>query len=200
MSAQEVRLLLSALDSRERLIAGLALLAGMRPGEIFGLTWGKLEAEYADIRQRVYRGAIDSAKSARSSRRAALPAGLLAAIHQWRSLSVDTGSEAWVFPSERMTPLSKDNCWHRNSLPRLKPVGLDWANFQVMRRTHSSLLKALDVDVHIRADQMGHAADINENVYSKVEFAKRKAAVDLLENSLLDSNGLNPLRVQLQVV
>jgi len=37
---------------------------------------------------------------------------------------------------------------------------------------------------------MGHAADLNENVYSKVEFAKRKAAVNLLEKSLTDSIGL----------
>ena len=127
--------MVSALDLRERLIAGLALLAGMRPGEIFGLKWARMEGEYADIRQRVYRGEVGSPKSVRSSRWAALPAGLLAAIDKWRSLSADTSPEAWVFPSERMTPLSKDNCWRRNFLPRLKPVGLDWANFQVMRRT-----------------------------------------------------------------
>jgi integrase len=192
MNTEQVRLLLFAVDTRERLIAGLAILGGMRPGEIFGLKWGRLEAEYADIRQRVYRGDVDSPKSARSTRWAALPARLLASVDEWRSFSRDTSPEAWVFPSENLsTPMSKDNCWRRNFLPKLKPVGLDWANFQVMRRTHSSLLKGLDVDVHIRADQMGHAADINENVYSKVEFAKRKEAVNLLEKSLVDSNGLN---------
>jgi hypothetical protein len=36
MTVEEVRLLFSVLDVRERLIAGLALLAGMRPGAIFG--------------------------------------------------------------------------------------------------------------------------------------------------------------------
>jgi len=40
---------------------------------------------------------------------------------------------------------------------------------------------------------MRHAADINENVYSRVEFAKRKAAVNLLEKSLTDSIGLKVL-------
>jgi integrase len=40
----------SILHVRERLIAKLALLAGMRPGEIFGLTWERMEADYADIR------------------------------------------------------------------------------------------------------------------------------------------------------
>ena len=90
-----------------------------------------MEAEYADIRQRVYRGDVDSPKSARSSRWAALPAGLLASVDEWRSLSRDTGPEAWVFPPENLsTPMSKDNCWRRNFLPKLKRVSLAWANFR----------------------------------------------------------------------
>jgi hypothetical protein len=52
----------------------------------------------------------------------------------------------------------------------------------------------------IRADKTGHAADINEKVYSRVEFCKRKAAVNLLEKSLVDSNGLNPGSGGFQVV
>lgn len=63
MTIEEVRTLFGVLDTRERLIARLAILAGMRPGEIFALTWKRLEAEYADIRQRVYRGEIDSPKT-----------------------------------------------------------------------------------------------------------------------------------------
>ena len=35
MTLDQVRQLLSVLDVRERVIAGLAVLAGMRPGEIF---------------------------------------------------------------------------------------------------------------------------------------------------------------------
>ena len=55
MTIKEVQICFGALDQRERLIAKLAILAGMRPGEIFALTWGRLTATYADIRQRVYR-------------------------------------------------------------------------------------------------------------------------------------------------
>ena len=36
---KEVKLLFSVLESRERLIAMLAVIAGMRPGEIFALQW-----------------------------------------------------------------------------------------------------------------------------------------------------------------
>jgi integrase len=185
MTLEEVRLLFSVLDVRERLIARLALLAGMRPGEIFGLKWQRMEADYADIRQRVYRGDVDSPKSAKSVRHAALSDGLLVSIDEWRALSIDTGADAWVFPSERLTtPLAVDNCWRRGFAPKLKPLGLGWVNFQVMRRTHSSLLKELDVDPHVRAEQMGHTVDVNENVYTITSLKRRKDAVNALEKAI----------------
>ena len=80
----------------------------MRPGEIFGLKWLRLEADYADIRQRVYRGDVDSPKSVRSVRYAALSDGLLISIDEWRAVSLDTSADAWVFPSEKLTtPVGK---------------------------------------------------------------------------------------------
>ena len=97
----------------------------------------------------------------------------------------DTSVDAWVFPSEKLTtPLTKDTCWRRGFLPKLKPVGLAWANFQVMRRTHSSLLKELDVDPHVRAEQMGHTIDVNENVYTVMSIRRRKEAVNALEKAI----------------
>jgi integrase len=102
---KEVQLCFGALDQRERLIAKLAILAGMRPGEIFALTWGRLTATHADIRQRVYRRKIDTPKTDNSTRQAALSEGLAGGIESWRMMAVETRDDAWVFPSERMTPL-----------------------------------------------------------------------------------------------
>jgi integrase len=185
MTIEEVRTVFGVLDLRERLIARLAILAGMRPGEIFALKWQRLEAQYADIRQRVYRGDIDSPKSTYSVRWAALSDGLLSAVEEWRSLAIDPSPDAWVFPSEKLsTPIRKDNCWRRGFLPRLKPLGLAWVNFQVMRRTHSCLLKELDVDPQVRAEQMGHTVDVNENVYTRTSLERRLQAVNKLESAL----------------
>lgn len=61
----------------------LAILAGMRPGEILALTWGEMKSTYANIRQRVYRGVIDSPKTEQSFRKAALSEGLLHEIEEW---------------------------------------------------------------------------------------------------------------------
>ena len=78
----------------------------MRPGEIFALTWERLEAEYADIRQRVYRDDFDSPKSSYSVRWAALSDGLLSAIREWREAAVDPSPTAWVFLRRSLRPRS----------------------------------------------------------------------------------------------
>jgi integrase len=186
MTIKEVQLCFGALEQRERLIAKLAILAGMRPGEIFALTWGRLTATYADIRQRVYRRKIDTPKTDNSYRKAALSAGVLAEIEAWRMVAVSTRDDAWVFPSERMTPLSKDNCWRRNMRPALAKLGLEWANFLVMRRTHSSLMKEMKADPKLVADQLGHTVDVNLNVYTQSPVESRLVIVNQLESLLVN--------------
>jgi len=184
MNLKEVQICFGALEKRERLIAKLAVIAGMRPGEIFALTWRRLTAAYADIRQRVYRGLIDTPKTDQSMRKAALSEGLLAEIESWRMMAVETSDDAWVFPSERMTPLSKDNCWRRSMYPALAKVGLGWVNFQVMRRTHATFMKALGIDAKLVADQLGHGLDVSQNVYTQSSVEIRQAALNQLERSL----------------
>jgi len=185
MTAAEVQACFRVLGPRERLIAKLAILAGMRPGEIFALTWGEMTSTYANIRQRVYRGVIDSPKTEQSFRKAALSEGLLREIEDWRKLAPSTAAHAWVFPSERMTPMAKENVWRRSIGPKLDKAGLDWVNFQVMRRTHASLMSDLGVEGKLVADQLGHSLDVNQNVYTQSAVSKRQIAVNRLENSLI---------------
>ena len=184
LTLEQVRLLLSVLDLRERVMAGLAILAGMRPGEIFALRRGDIENGYADIRRRVYQGKTDSPKTFHSIRWAGLGEGLSRWLREWLDDLPLNGADAWVFPSERGTPLRPDNCWKRHFLPHLKPVGLEWATFQVMRRTHATLLDELGVDPQVRADQMGHTVDVNQNQYTRSSLERRRSAVNRLEAAL----------------
>jgi integrase len=188
MNLEEVKKVLSVLECRERLVVKLAILSGMRPGEIFGLRWERLQGRYAEIRQRVYRGKVDTPKTTNSIRMVALTEGLLTDIEEWRGFALDGNPDAWVFPSEALsTPLSKDNCWRRRIGPKLKEAGLGWVTFQVMRRTHSSLMNDLKVDPKIVADQLGHTLNVNQNIYTQSAMERRKEAVDSLESALLNA-------------
>jgi integrase len=183
MTWDDVKLLFSTLESRELLICMLATTAGMRPGEIFGLKWKNIELDSINIEQRVYRGRLDSPKTGR--RIVATSDQLQSTMAQWREQSGNPGPEEWVFSSEsRKSPLAKDNCWHRMIKPKLKKVNLDWVNFQVMRRTHASLMRELDVDPKIVADQLGHSVDVNLNVYTKTALGLRKKALEAMESTI----------------
>ena len=157
----------------------------MRPGEIFAMTWGRLTETHAEIMQRVYRRKLDTPKTDNSTRHAALSVGLLADIEDWRSVAISSEDDAWVFPSERMTLLSKDNCWRRSMLPKPQAVGLGWCNFQVMRRTHATLMRQLKADPKLVADQPGHTVDVSLNVYAQSPVAGRLVIVNELESLLV---------------
>ena len=107
----------------------------------------------------------------------------MAEIEAWRRLAIDP--DGWVFPSEALTPLSKDNAWRRNFLPKLKTIGLEWCNFQVMRRTHATLMKTFGADGKLVADQLGHTLDVNQNIYTQTSVESRLPIVKELERRLL---------------
>ncbi len=187
LSLKEVKQIFDALNLRERLIVKLAVLAGMRPGEIFGLKRGRIDAGSVAIEQRVYRGIIDTPKTQKSKRLAALSSGLCRDLDAWLNRDPDGNPEDWVFPSEKLTtPLAKDNAMLRYIRPALKTIGFDWVDFHVLRRTHSSLMRELGVDPKVVADQQGHTLDVNLNVYTETSLESRIEAVEQLESAFVN--------------
>jgi len=164
-----------------------AVLAGMRPGEIFGLRRGHIEEDHVSVSQRVYRGDIDTPKTVKSVRKVALPEGLRQDLQTWLATSADTGPDGWLFPSEKVeTPLAKDNLWRRYVAPKLEKIGLGWVNFHVLRRSHSSLMRDRNVDPKLVADQQGHTLDVNLNVYTETSLERRIEAVQQLESAMIN--------------
>jgi integrase len=110
---------------------------------------------------------------------------LTTTLGQWIDTLRNRQPKAWLFPSEaQVTPLSRDNLWRRNLLPKLEEIGLEWATFQVMRRTFATLSKQVGVDAHTRSAQMGNTVDVNENEYAFSRLEDKLAAVRKLENTV----------------
>jgi len=186
MTGKEVGQYINALQFRESVIAHLAIFAGMRPGEILGLQREHLSEDCRSIviRQRLYRGDIDTPKTTSSRRTVAVPSKTADLLKEWMSL-VDGRKEAWVFASENPeTPMWRDNVWYRNMKPKLDPIGLGWASFQALRRTHASLGHEAGVDPKVAADQRGHGIGVALDVYTKAAIGKRAEAAEKLENSV----------------
>jgi integrase len=186
LSPEELLKMFSVLDLREQLITRLATCEGMRPGEVLALQVGDVEADAVWVRRRLYKGDIDTPKTKRSFRQVALSEGTKKLLDFWVARIGTSNPEAWLFPSENpSTPIWRDNVWRRNMLPRLKTVGLQWATFQVMRRTFATLSKQAGVDAHTRSAQMGNTVDVNENEYAVSTLESKVAAVRRLETTVI---------------
>ena len=159
----------------------------MRPGEIFGLRRGRVGECSVRIQERIYRGDVDTPKTVKSVRFAALSATVREDLDQWLSRDPDGRPDHWLFPSEKMSkPISKDNAVRRYIRPKLEAAGYGWVDFHVMRRTHSSLMRELGVDPKVVADQQGHTLDVNLNVYTETSLESRIDAVETLGSALIN--------------
>ena len=69
--------------------------------------------------------------------------------------------------------------------PRLATVGLDWATFQVLRRTNASLSRKAKIDDKVAADQRGHGLGVSLEVYSISDLEQKIEAVKRLESEVI---------------
>ena len=67
----------------------------------------------------------------------------------WRDMLLGQKPDSFLFPTERNTPPSRDNLWNRHMAPKLEKVGLEWARFQVLRRTNAQLARKASIDVKL---------------------------------------------------
>jgi hypothetical protein len=85
----------------------------------------------------------------------------------------------------RAAALSLDNLWRRYMLPKLEKIGLEWATFQVLRKTNASLSKKPGVDLKVAADQRGHGIGVSLDVYTASDMEQKRAALKKFEAAVL---------------
>jgi len=81
-------------------------------------------------------------------------------------------------------PTRARHAWRGLIAPRLKIVQLEWATFQIMRRTHASLSRQPGIGPKLVADQLGHGLGVNLDVYTVAALDKRQDAMEVLESAL----------------
>ncbi len=185
----EILQALNALGPRERIIFRMAVFDGMRPGEILAIRVENVQDHSVHIKERVYKGNLDTPKGRRGRRTdrvVALSPGTLTELKNWIASLADKNPRAFVFPSENhSTPVSRDNLWRREIGPKLREIGLEWATFQVLRRTNASLSRVAMIDDKVAADQRGHGLGVSLDVYAISDLRQKIDAVTRLESSVI---------------
>lgn len=196
MSGKEVEQALDAVQFREKVILQLAIFAGARPGELLAVQRKHVveDATVIEIYRRVYRGKFAEPKNG-LVRTIAVPPRSAALLNDWMEKAVENDPEAFVFAGETGQPLWRSSLLDDHVKAKLKPIGLGWVNFQVMRRTHASLGHEAKVDPKVAADQRGHGIGVAIDVYTRSTIKDRAAAAKRLEKSVLkDKSRVVPIR------
>jgi integrase len=187
LTEEEVMKYLEALSLREKLFTRLAIFEGLRPGEILALRWRSFDGEKIRVEERVYKRVFDTPKNGKV-REGAISDGTLSLIAEWAELAEDPSPGGFVFPSEKLTtPLSLDNVWRRHIFPKLEKIELEWATFQVLRKTNASLSKKAGVDPKVASDQRGHGLGVSMEVYTNSDLEQKRAALKKLEAAVFQT-------------
>ena len=100
-------------------------------------------------------------------------------------MAVHPEPDAYLFASERAKPVWRDTLLYEHIRPKLRPHGLEWVDFQVMRTTHASLGHRLKLDPKVTADQRGHGVGVAIEEYTKTSVKYRATAARRLEEEVL---------------
>lgn len=177
----------------------LALLCGLRRGELLGLMWDDLDLDHGTVavRRTLSRGKgntweMGQPKTASGRRSIALPASCVAALRKHRAgqnaerlrLGDVWEDHGFVFSNETGSPL------HVNSLVgRFKKLttaaGVPVIRFHDLRHTSATLLLAEGVHPKIVQERLGHAdITMTLNRYSHVTPGMQRQAADTLDAAM----------------
>jgi integrase len=185
-TAQAVSLL-TVLTPLARTMVGLAILSGLRRGELFALRWKDIDehARVLTVREAVYDGTFGTPKTDAGSRQIPLSESALQLVMEWKALVKSTNPEVLVFGTREGTPISPNNVLRRSIFPACDRLGLPHATWLTFRRTYSSWSHDKGVPGKVVAQLMGHSnVDTTLNVYTQVLDGSVRDAVEKIGGEL----------------
>ena len=156
---EQVTLLLTHLREPVRTMILLAVLTGLRVGEILALRWQDLDLENGELRvqQAIYRGHLGTPKTKNSKRTLPLPRVVVVALRALAQYPSALGAQGFVFATRKGTAFNDTNLLLREIKPAARKIGLPWVSWHAFRRTHCTLLQLAGGSPKDAQAQLGHA-------------------------------------------
>jgi len=170
-----------------RTLVGLALLTGLRRGELFALRWWDIDEpnRSLQVRAAVYEGVFDDPKTVASLRTIPLPNAALQLLAAWKGRARRTAAHELIFSTVSGKPISPNNVLRRWVWPACQAAELQRATWLTFRRTYSSWAHDKGVPAKVVAQIMGHTkVDTTMNVYTQVLDGAARLAADRVGSEL----------------
>jgi integrase len=188
---EEVENIISALVDHVhcQLIMSLAFFLGLRPGEIQGLRWEDIDAEWIHIRRAVARGVVGETKTKSSVASLPVIAPVRIPLNLWRQKSGNP-SEGWVFPNKTGSPLDLKSLVHRVIVPTLEAKNIEWKTLYAGRRGAATILTQLTGDALAAKELLRHKnLAVTTDKYVKAIPEALLKGIKLLEAAATNGDG-----------
>jgi integrase len=194
---EQVTRLLGVLREPIRTMVLLAVLTGLRVGEILALRWQDVDLQGAELRvvQAVYRGCMGSPKTKGSRRTIPLPQAATRALKDLAKRTEGLTPEGLMFTSRKNTVLSDTNLLLRELKPAGRLIGVPWVSWHTFRRTHATLLQLAGGSAKDAQAQLGHSQITTTlGIYTFPVPAHQREAVEKLSQMVTNGDELGGIR------
>jgi integrase len=184
--------LLAELPELYRSMVILAVLTGIRRGELFALRWGALDLEKGvlQVRESVYKGHFSTPKTQSSYRSIPLSLQALQLLRDRKAKLSGAEPENLVFASRKGTPFRPDNLLKRIIRPACERLSLPRIGWHTFRHTHATLLNDLGENLKTAQAILGHSdLETTMGIYTHAIPETVIKAEEKLSRLLTDSNG-----------
>ncbi len=179
LTRDEIGRLLGAAADPYRPALAIGVLAGLRVGEILGLTWTDIDLTGGNIKVRAQLGRDGGSRDPKTSagrRNVILILELGRDLRRFRRASAHAGPDDLVFSTSNGRSIGDRNMAHRGLEKACRRAGLDGVTFHTLRHTFASILVAHGHDPVFVSRQLGHAnPSITLRVYAHLFDAARHA-------------------------
>ena len=183
----QLRMALSELSVRDRLLLELDMTNALRPSELFGLRWKSFNqaASTMCVTETVYKGNIRPwGKTKRSLAAVHLPKDLVAKLAEWKQQSPDSSPDAFIFPNQDGGFLDTDNYRKRVLHKLARKLELPKLTFQVIRRTIATLAQKKGTVKDVQGVLRHSRAATTTDVYMQEIPASVQATVNSIHREL----------------
>jgi integrase len=190
LDAQQVQRLCNHLQEPCRSVVFVAVLTGLRIGEILALRWGRVDLLHNAISvEESFSGRFGPPKTKSSRRTVPISAALRLVLLAQHARCKNTGEHDLVFATCKGTPLSDKNLRNRALEPARKALALPRISWHTFRYTHATWLSEAQVPARIAQSILGHSdVSMTLNIYTQVVPESQRMALEKI-GAILDPNG-----------